>query len=85
MKLLMPAFVGLFCEGEGVLEHEFLWFFLVLVASSGIMEGLAALSAAEMKTTRKFVFLSYVDGLCQAMPKRMHELVHKTRGGRLKS
>ena len=26
-----------------------------------------------------------VDGLCEAMPKRMHDLVYKTKGDRLRS
>ena len=39
-----------------------------------------------LKAAGDYVNAKYdVDGLCQAMPKRMHELVHKTRGGRLKS
>ena len=39
-----------------------------------------------LKAASDYVNANYdVDGLCQAMPRRMHELVHKTRGGRLKS
>ena len=39
-----------------------------------------------LKAAGDYVNANYdVDGLCQAMPKRMHELVQKTRGGKLKS